>query len=253
MHTNENQHMFTVEGKIQALQLAPGVENLLEDIRKGAFVTGVIVGAGGADGVLANNASLVMYDGENVEHLALLINGRLAVGTFEWLRDLHVGDDVILVVSQISEGPLFVHAILRKNDQLLWTPISVSHTRHGWKIHGLKLSGLLLAFTWLMCGVCWWSSPDYVLTTSDLTIVGIFPIALIGFCIFMSIRDTMPLGYQAEKIFRALDAPKFERFSIRPYSVCNLHLVDDPNALKKRYIFQFSDAVMAHRQRFNIL
>ena len=158
MHTNETQHMFTVEGEIQALQAPPQVlANLLEDIRKGAFVTGVIAGASGADGVLADNASLVTYDGEDVEHMALLINGRLAVGTFEWLRDLQVGDDVMLVVSHVSEGPLFVHAILRKNDQLLWTPISVSHTRHGWRIHGLKLGGLLLAFTWLMCGACWWS------------------------------------------------------------------------------------------------
>ena len=201
MHTNETQHMFTVEGEIQALQLPPGFANLLEDIRKGAFVTGVIAGVSGANGVLANNASLVMYDGEDVEHLALLINDRLAVGTFEWLRDLQVGDDVMLVVSHISEGPLFVHAILRKNDQLLWTPISVSHTRLGWRIHGLKLGGLLLVFTWLICGACWLSSTHYVLTTSDLTIIGLFPIALIGFCIFMSTRDTLPLGFHAEDIF----------------------------------------------------
>lgn len=252
MHTNENQHMFTVEGKIQALQLAPGVANLLEDIRKGAFITGAIAGFSGADGVLANNTSLVMYDGEDVEHLALLINGRLAVGTFEWLRDLKVGDDVMLVVSQINEGPLFVHAILRKNDQLLWTPFSVSHTRFGWKIHGLKLGGSLLAFTWLMCGVCWWSSTDYVMNTSDLIIVSLFPIVVIGFVIFMSARATLPLGEQAEKIFRALDVPKFERFRIKPFSVCNLHLVDDPDALKKRYIFQYSDALLAHRRRFNL-
>jgi hypothetical protein len=124
MHHQQEAKMFTVEGKIQAVRIAPGVINLIEDIQKGAAFTGAIAGIAGEPGVLANCVNVAMYDGEDVEHVALLINGLLAIGTFEWLRDLNVGDHVKLVVSEIYGGPLFIHAILRENDQLLWTPYS---------------------------------------------------------------------------------------------------------------------------------
>jgi hypothetical protein len=69
--------MFTVEGTIQALKVANGKVNLIEDIQKGALFTGVAAGLSGQAGVLANSASLAMYDGEDVEHVALLINAQL--------------------------------------------------------------------------------------------------------------------------------------------------------------------------------
>lgn len=251
MGNKESVKIFTVAGPIQALHIAPGVANLIQDIQNESFFTGVIAGLGGQSGVLATLASLVMYDGEDVEHVALLVNGRLAVGTFEWLHDLKAGDHVTLVVSNIDEGALFTHAILRMSDQLLWTPISINHTRRGWIMHSLKLGGVILVFTWLMAALCYLFN-DSPLNTIDWIIVVFFPVALIAFVMFMSTRDVMVLGEQAEEIFQALDVPKFDRFVIKPYSVCNLHFIDDPDALKKGHIFHFSDAVVAHKKRFKL-
>jgi hypothetical protein len=252
MEKQENGNIFTVEGTIEALKLTAGVANLIDDLQKGAHFTGVISGLGGAPGALANAASLTMYDGEDVEHIAMLLNGVLAVGTFPWLRELKVGDEVNLVVSKMQDGPLFVHAILRKHDQLLWTPISVNHTRRGWIVHALKLGGLISSFTWLMCGFCFLSSNDTLLNTMDLIIVGLFPLILMSFVMFMSTKGVMHLGKEAEDIFRALGVPKFERFKIKPYSFSKRHLFDDIDALKKKHIFYFSDALSAHKKRFHL-
>lgn len=234
------------------MRIAPGVMNLIEDIQKGAAFTGAIAGIAGEPGVLANCVSVAMYDGEDVEHVALLINGLLAIGTFEWLRDLNVGDHVKLVVSEIYVGPLFIHAILRENDQLLWTPYSINHTRRGWMLHGLKLGGLILGFTLLMFGILYLVDKDS--RPSGRVVLWLFfgALALITFVIFMSASGVMHLGQQAEDIFRALGVPKYERFRIKPYSVCNVHFADDPNALKKGYIFYLSKALEAHKNKFKL-
>jgi hypothetical protein len=131
--------LFTFEGTIDAMRTSAGVENLIKYMQNGAFWSGVAVGLAAEPGVMATSASLALCDGEEVEHMALLINGTLAIGTFHWLGDLVIGDQVTLVVSEIDAGPLFVHAILRKRDKLLWTPLSVFHTRRGWMFHGVKL------------------------------------------------------------------------------------------------------------------
>lgn len=252
MENQEEAQMFTVEGTIQALRIAPGVINLIEDIQKGATFAGAIAGIAGEPGVLANCASVAMYDGEDVEHIALLINGRLAIGTFEWLRDLNVGDDVNLVVSETHDGPLFVHAILRTNDQLLWTPFSINHTRRGWMLHAAKLGGLILSMTWLMFGLLYLFDKDSRPNGHVMLWLVIGTLVVMTFVMFMSASGVMPLGQQAEDIFRALGVPEYERFRIKPYSVCKLHFSDDPNALKKGYIFYLSKALSAHKKKFNL-
>jgi hypothetical protein len=246
-----SEYMYKVDGTIQAMRLAPGIVNLIEDIQDGSFITGMVAGLGGQHGTLANSASLVMYDGEDVEHVAMLINDKLAVGTFEWLRDLRVGDNVTLVVSDIDEGPMFIHAILRGNDQMLWTPLSIGHTRRGWILQGIKVGGLMLGFTWLMAGIATYFN-DSVLDSTDLLMIIFFPIFLAAFVMFMSTRDVLHLGDTAETIFRVLDVPHSDRFQINPFSICKLHFLDDPDSLKKGQIFKFSDALKAHKLRFKL-
>jgi hypothetical protein len=249
---NGDSGLFTVEGTIQSLRIAPGIANLVEDIRKAALFTGMAAGLAEQAGMLANAASLALYDGEDVEHVALLINGRLAIGTFEWLQDLRVGDEVKLVVAKIDEGPLFVHGILRKSDQLLWTPLSVNHTRRGWVLHSFKLGTLILGLTLLMFGSFFLFDKDMRPNEQELIWLIVFLIFLMTFIMFMSAKGVMHLGEQAEDIFHALGVPKFERFRIKPYSIVNLHFHDDPDSLKKRYIFKFSDALAAHKKKFNL-
>lgn len=252
MSTSPKPELFTVDGKIQALLVTPGIVNLIEDIHQGAYFTGMAAGLTEQAGALANSASLVMYDGEDVEHIALLINGQLAIGTFEWLRDLKIEDDVKLVVSEIEQGPLFVHAILRKNDQLLWTPFSVDHTRRGWILHSMKLGLLILSLTWLMFGTFFLFDKDFIQTAEGWLFFTFGSIGMIGFVVFMSAIGVMHLGQHAEEIFLALSVPKFKRFRIKPYSLGKLHFLDDPNASKKGYIFRLSDALAAHKKRFRL-
>jgi hypothetical protein len=251
MNTTTSDEIFTIEGSIQALRLAAGVRDLVEDITNGAFFTSVVAGMSGEYGVMANSASLAMNEGEDVEHLALLVNDTLAVGTFEWLRDLKVDDFVTLVVSRIAEGPLFVHAILRKRDQLLWTPIGIDYTRLGWVMYSIKLGGGLLGFTWFMEAVFAFFS-DSALTNMELALVIISPLLMTVFVMFMSTRDLLQQGDTAEIIYRVLGVPKFERFHITPYSLCNFHFLDDPDSLKKGHIFRFAEALAAHKKKFNL-
>jgi hypothetical protein len=250
MDKYEQTFLFIEEGVIEAMRIAPGIENLIQDIQKGAFFTGVIAGLNGEAGVAANAASLATYEGEEVEHIALLINGRLVIGTFEWTDDLNVGDHVKLVVSESPDGPLVAHAILREHDQLLWTPLSVDHTCYGLKMHAVKLGLVILAGTWLVLGsFCLFGDRPGALTL--LYIFG-FSVAMISFVLYMSIKDMMHLGDLAEDIFRALNVPKSERFRIKPYSVLNRSRAREPNIFKKGNIFHFSDALAAHKKKFNL-
>ena len=242
--------LYTVEGTIQAMRVVPGVLNLVEDIQKGALFTGVAAGLAEQAGMLANATNLALYEGEDAEHIALLINGQLAVGTFEWLQDLKVDDEVKLVVSDIKEGPLFIHAILRKSDQLLWMPYSVAHTRFGWIMHAMKLCLTGLVFIFAFALFCNFLRPVFSLNELLLW-VGLGGGAMMAFVGFMSTSGVMNLGEQAEDIFKALDIKKSNRFKIKPYSIMNLHFLEDSDSLKKKYVFKFADALSAHKKKFN--
>jgi hypothetical protein len=74
--------LTTITRRIQALRRATGTVNLLEDMQKEVFLAGPAAAVSGQAGMVANAVSLARYDGENVEHIALLINGQLAVGTY---------------------------------------------------------------------------------------------------------------------------------------------------------------------------
>jgi hypothetical protein len=63
----------------------------------------------------------------------------------------------------------------------------------------------------------------------------------------------MHLGDLAEDIFRTLNVPKSERFRIKPYSVLKRSRARDPNMFKKGHIFHFSDALAAHKKKFNLV
>lgn len=225
---------------------------MIEDLQSGAGFSGIIAGLMDQPGALANSASLVMYDGQDVEHVAILINDQLAIGTFEWVRDLRVGNDVKLVVSEIDDGPLFVHAILRTEDQLLWTPSSVSHTRYGWIWHAIKLGTLIVVLTWLLFGSFFLIDKEFIRSTDGWYFAIFGPIVLMGLATTMSTVGIMHMGEEAEKIFQALCVPKFTRFRIKPYSIRRLHFLNDPNASRKRHIYSFSEALSAHKKRYRL-
>lgn len=244
--------LFTINGTIENFRIRPGVINLIADIQNPAFFAGITAGLIDEPGVFANSASLAMYDGEDVEHIALLIDGILAIGTFEWLKDLKIGDEVTLVVSKIYDGPLFVHAILRKTDQLLWTPYSINHTRLGWTIHAVKLGGLAFLIYLAIFGLFFLFDKESRPTETGFFWFFFGSLASLCILIYISMRGIMHLGDEAEEIFKALGVPKYERFRIKPFSICNFGWQGNPNYLKKAYIFRFAEALTAHKKRFNL-
>ncbi|MFC0135959.1 hypothetical protein CR105_01375 [Massilia eurypsychrophila] len=252
MNSEEESLMFTVDGAIQGFHIAPAVANLFSVIQTNKNFNEAISELTDTSGAMSNSTRAAMYDGEYVEHIALLINGKLAIGTFEWLRDLEVGDDVTLVVTTISDGPLLVHAILRKNDQLLWTPHSVAHTCEGLKIQSIKMGDTGLVFSWSMFGLFSMISESSGPHGQQLFWIIVGSIAMIAFVMTMSLRDINHLGEKAENIFCALGVPKWERFRIKPFSISNVHTQSDPNWLRKGYIFKFADAMAAHKKKYNL-
>lgn len=245
--------ILIIEGHIQALRIANGTVNLVKDIQKGAWFTGLAAGLAGQVGVLASSASLALYEGDDVEHIALLINDKLAIGTFEWLEDIKVDDEVQLVVSEIVNGPLFIHAILRKTDQLLWMPFSVARTRFSWSMHGVKLSALGVAGTWFMFGMYFIFRSDPFPAQQDLIVSTTLLVLIMAFVGFMSTSGMMPLGQQAEDIYLALGVPKHEKFKITPFSLMNLDFMKESDQFKKSYIFKFDEALKNHRRKYRLL
>jgi hypothetical protein len=158
-----------------------------------------------------------------------------------------------LVVSITDDGLWFVHAILRKDDNFLWLPFSVDHTRRGWVFHAIKLGGLILSLSFLMFGSFYIFDKESRPTGPWLLFLTVFMFASVIFSFFMAGLGVMPLGEYAESIFKALGVPKFERFRIKPYSLSKLRSKTDTNAYKKGHIFYFATALAAHKKKFKLL
>lgn len=243
--------MFIIEGNIRALRVAQGTVNLIQDIQQGTWFTGLAAGLSGQAGMMANAASLALYDGEAVEHIALLINDRLAIGTFEWLEDLKIDDEVKVVVSEVEDGPLFIHAILRKNDKFLWMPLAVAQTRFGLIKHGIKstlwASGAILLMVAIISFIGNMSLfKNYGILLVTLTVL------MTSFAEYMSTAGLMPMAERAEDIYLTLGVAKFKEFEITPFSLTRVLGVSSPNALKKGNIYKFDSALQAHKMKHRL-
>src|SRR5574343_1454792 len=239
----------SIEGTLQVVRISNGKINLVKDIQKGSFFTGVAAGLAGEAGVMAKAASLAMCDGEDVQHIACLINNQMAVGTFEYLEDIQVGDQVKLVVSDIEEGVLYIHAILRMEDQLLWLPYSIDHTRMGWVMHGIKMTGLglfLMIFFFIFI-LLLSESEDY---WRDLYIFVCGSVGIMAVITPLSTYGLMGLGEEAESIFCALGIPKYKFFRVKPFSLIKEREVYDEH--NKGCIYRFDKAMAFHKKRFNL-
>ncbi|HEX8615102.1 MAG TPA: hypothetical protein VF800_27785 [Telluria sp.] len=251
MKKNEPE-MFIVEGRILALRKANGTLNLVEDIQKGAWFTGLAAGLEGQAGMLANAASLALYEGEDIQHIALLINNKLAIGTFEWVEDLKIDDAVKLVVSQIENGPLFIYAILRENDQLLWMPYSVARTKRDWMMHGVRLSAAIIAGSMLIFAAFFIFRNAPFPAYRHLISLATSLILVTAFVGFMSTRGITSLGQQAEDIYFTLGVALPEKFRLGPFSLMELISVTAPDFSKQGYIFKFNDALKAHKKKYRL-
>jgi hypothetical protein len=173
MQTDPTRNPHVVTGTIQLLHTTPSKLNLLSDLQKGAGLTGAAAVLGDMPGMAANAASLALYDGEDVEHGAIVLNDQLYIGTFECLEDLQEGDEVSLVVSTVEDVEArYIHAILRPKDQLLWMPYARAHTRFGWIMHGIKLIGLILLLSYIGMGLIYCFSSFETITLKEMIMYG---------------------------------------------------------------------------------
>ncbi|WP_137938753.1 hypothetical protein [Chitinivorax sp. B] len=78
--------LFTIDGTIDVIHRAHGVVNLLENMQRGALVTGAAAVVTDSFANFVGSAAVAMYDGEDVEHIAMLVNGKLVLAPFSLQR-----------------------------------------------------------------------------------------------------------------------------------------------------------------------
>lgn len=242
--------MFVIEGNISALRTAQGSVNLLQEIQNGSLFSELAAVLSGQAGMMANAASTVLYDGECVGHVALLINDRLSIGTFEWLEDLKIDDKVKLVVTEVDEGALFIHAILRMSDQILWMPLAVAKTRAGWNKLGIKDAFQATAAMLLIVAAISYAG-DMALYKKYGVAIFIFTLLMTSFVNYMTTAGLMPMGKKAEDIYSALGVPRLEKFEIDKFSLTRILGISSPDALRKGNMYKFDEALKNHKYKFD--
>ncbi|NLR74287.1 hypothetical protein [Leeia aquatica] len=122
-----------LDGTLQAMLRAPSAALLLEGLhQEPAFAEMPIVG-------LKPLLEAAWQGGEDYEeeHVAMQVDGRWAVGTFEHLHDLTVGDALQLVVAPstpLNPAVSLIRGIHRVQDGLLWLPFGCEETQP-WRSH----------------------------------------------------------------------------------------------------------------------
>jgi hypothetical protein len=120
---NDEPGLFLVQGRLSEIHVERDRENLLQKIDQHYKGKAVITGAGAIVGDMfgqaASAASLAMYDGEDTQNFACLIDDQVMCGQFggaEWLAEKHI---VKAVVSKQGDV-LFSHAVMDETAGTLW-------------------------------------------------------------------------------------------------------------------------------------
>ena len=132
--------LFLVVGRLSEIHVERDRENLLLKIDKHYQGRSIVTGAGAVVGDMfgqaASAASLAMYDGEDTQNFACLIDDKVMCGHFggaEWLIEDHV---VKAVVSK-QDDVLFAHAIMDEKAGTVWVSHawgSKAESMANWKI-----------------------------------------------------------------------------------------------------------------------
>ncbi|MBB5020564.1 hypothetical protein HNQ59_003885 [Chitinivorax tropicus] len=252
MSANLNEtKLFTVDGSIEVIHRAPGVINLLEDMQRGAVFTGAVAAATDSLANFAGSTAVALYDGEDVEHIAMLVNGKLVIGTFPSTEDLKVGDQVRLVVSYEVGDFLFAHAILRIEDSWLWMPYMHARTRKGMIQYVVKFYiFFIISLELFFCGFFLLHGDLEEFNREGRIYFAFFEFLIMPFITYMSSRDLIANGIIAEGIFNALGVARYLDFNVNKYSIGNLS--SDIGSSKKMYIFDLNKALEAHYKKYKI-
>lgn len=119
---------FLVEGTLSELQVARTKVNLLAQIEKNLqaknLASGVAAAVSGMYGMVANSASLALYDGEDMYNFAAVVGEHIVCGNFEHADQFKNGDPIKAVVSKRGEV-LYVHSIMQAKTQQFYMPLGV--------------------------------------------------------------------------------------------------------------------------------
>ncbi|MBB5020565.1 hypothetical protein HNQ59_003886 [Chitinivorax tropicus] len=243
--------LFTVDGSIEVIHRAPGVINLLEDMQRGAVFTGAVAVATDNLANFVGSSAVALYDGEDVEHIAMLVNGKLVIGTFQSTEDLKVGDQVKLVVSYEAGDFLFAHAILRVEDSWLWMPYMHDETRKGMIWYTVKIFLIITILSDLfISGVAALTGNLDTFNKEGRVYLILFEFILIPIMLYISSKDLIENGKIAEGIFNALGVERYQDFNASKFSVKNQDFRLENT--HRKYIIHFDRALAAHYKRYKI-
>jgi len=158
MYTEENplqfesQGLFLIEGILLNLHTSRTSINLMEQIDESIKEKNLVSGAAAVlsdmYGIVANSASILMYDGEEAYHFAATLGSEVVCGTFQHAQYMKDGDHVKAVVSRRGDV-LFVHAILNAKAQEFYMPMNVFSGRDGLFRHCMRVAVGFTVFGWV--------------------------------------------------------------------------------------------------------
>jgi hypothetical protein len=232
---SEVSNMFLVEGVLSELHVEVGTQNLLKEIDAHYRGKAVLTGAGAAVGDLfgqaASAASLAMYDGEDTQNFACLIDGRVMCGQFggaEWLK---VGNRVKAVVSK-REAALYSHAVMDEQQGLLLVG-------HAWgaraeAVANRKIAGWSFAFGMLCVAITALFIPTG--SWSYWELVGYAALGLGVICLAMTFWTTATMGRLSSpstEVFRLLGFADPDRVNLNNYQIALVTSRDFRRALNE--------------------
>ena len=218
---------FVIEGIISEVQVALDRENLLAQIAPHYQASSKVIGLGsvlgGFHGKVAAAASVALYDGEDTENFACMIDQQVMCGTFGGASRLPVGKRVKAVVSKCGDV-LVARGILSEDTGLIWVS-------HAWGSRAERRANFKIAW-WLFCFVmvCLTVSM-YVLRIdtgmSGLETLGWGAVAagVLCFGVALSTGGTMrALADPATDVFRKLGFANPERVNLNSYQYGIVHM-----------------------------
>ena len=253
-YTNTHEELFLIEGeitesedmsKIKVLNLMAELIPSSSTVNKVGMAVGVLTGN---VGVVAGSAMAGSYSGELVDILTCRIGGRAVTGEFSGARLLCDGDQVKAVVAQRGEI-LYVHAIQRPADELLWLPLGSDRGRSAVVSGYLKLGSVFYFVVWLVFTA--------TAAFSDILNAKYYPYYLLGmlgillllsFVFLWTYHDLKPLAIRAEQIFTVLGFPDVKKLDMQPGAYKWFHDITD-TAIARFYesVFYYQLVLDSHR------
>src|ERR1700712_388143 len=121
--SDDDNELLLIEGVLTELHVEFGRQNLLEKIDKHyrgkSVLTGLGASVGDMFGQVGNAAALAMYDGEDTQNFACLVDDRIVCGQFGGAEFLKVGNRVKAVVAKRGDV-LAAAAIMDERQGYLW-------------------------------------------------------------------------------------------------------------------------------------